>query len=1037
MNRLHIILIVSVMALCGSLTAWGVSLAQRDHDLRGYVDPTQNADLPYRIPRLGVNADLTLYANPESELRRMEAAGLTWVRQRISWSAIEVEQGVYSWDEWDRIIPLFEQFPSLQLVAVLFESPEWARLRGGTSAPPSDPAAFARFAAAFAERYGEWIDHYQIWDEPNLTDAWGGLSPEPAAYLALLSASYRAIHAADADATVIMAALAPTTERSERNISDLDFLMRLYALGVSAFMDAAAAKPYGFDRSPLDRTVEQNFLNFSRIVALREIMVAHGDGRKALWASEWGWNALPSDWSGAPSIWGSVTSEQQIAYTQQAIMRADREWAWLGGMILESWQPNAPPDDPRWGFALFDPSGNPKPLLQTVAQVETPGAANGLYFPTSPYARYSGVWTFGELGADIGWVQDSRVEFDFFGSDIALLLRRDNYLAFLYPTINGHAPNATPLDADGRGFITLRSADLMPSLDLIPAARGLPVQAHTLEIVADRGWDRWALAGFAVSSGDLAAPYNRQINAAILTSILALAAVIISAVQINWRPIGMRLSSLWNRVSAAGQLGISIMTSAALMLGMLMTWREQVPSVFTREPVQLGLALVTAGVIYLQPHVLVVILAASVLFWIIYHRLDYGLLLSLFYAPFFLFPVELARFAFPMAELLILITALAGALRGFAAWGLIRQTSIRGFFPRVRLSAIDLAFIGWIAISLISLSWASHRAPALTELRTLIIEPALFYAVFRSLPRDTRIDLRLTDSLIASGALVAMIGLVMYAAGQGIITAEGGSGRLASVYGSPNNVGLILGRCIPFALAFLLIKVDLRRRLLAGAALIPMAAALLLSQSAGALFVGVPVAVGGVILLVYGRRALAPLIGLAAASGALLIAALQSARFERLLDFAQGTTFFRIRVWASALQALRDQPVTGLGLDQFLYAFQGRYMLPDAWQEPSLSHPHNIILDIWTRLGLIGLVLFAWMQLAFWRSMRQAYIRSRSHPLAFAIIIGTMGSMINLLVHGLIDNSIFVIDLAVVFAFLMGIAARNHTPFTDSTSDVT
>jgi O-antigen ligase len=706
-------------------------------------------------------------------------------------------------------------------------------------------------------------------------------------------------------------------------------------------------------------------------------------------------------------------------------------------MILESWQPNAPPDDPRWGFALIDSSGEPKALLQMLTDLETSSAANGLYFPANPYARYSGVWTFGELGADIGWVQDSQVEFDFVGSDIALLLRRDDYLAFLYPTIDRHAPNATPQDPDGRGFIALRSADLTPSLDLIPVARGLPLRTHTLEIVADRGWDRWALAGFAVSSGDLAAPYNRQIDVAILTSVLAFAAVIVAAVQIDWRPLGMRFSGLWNSLSAAGQIGISFVTSAALMLGMLLTWREPIPSVFTREPAQFGLALVTAGIIYLQPHVLVVILAAIILFWIIYHRLDYGLLLALFYAPFFLFPVELARFAFPMAELIILITALAAALRGLAAWGRIRQTSVSGFLPSIRLSAIDLGFLGWVTISFVSLAWASQRAPALTELRTLIIEPALFYAVLRSLRRDTRIDLRLVDGLIASGALVAVIGLIMYAAGQGIITAEGGSGRLAGVYGSPNNVGLILGRCIPFALAFVLVGVDRRRRLVAGAALIPMAAALLLSQSAGALFVGVPVAVGGVILLVYGRRALAPIIGLTAASTALLVVALQSARFERLLDFAQGTTFFRIRVWASALQAVRDHPVTGLGLDQFLYAFQGRYMMPDAWQEPGLSHPHNIVLDLWTRLGLIGLAVFAWMQFAFWRSMRQAYLRAQSQSVAYAILIGTMGSMINLLAHGLIDNSIFVLDLAVIFAFLMGIAARQTPPFTDSTSDVT
>ena len=110
-----------------------------------------------------------------------------------------------------------------------------------------------------------------------------------------------------------------------------------------------------------------------------------------------------------------------------------------------------------------------------------------------------------------------------------------------------------------------------------------------------------------------------------------------------------------------------------------------------------------------------------------------------------------------------------------------------------------------------------------------------------------------------------MIGLFQFVNGEAIITAEGGARRLASVYGSPNNVGLFLGRCIPFLLAFLLVRVDRRRRVFAGdragrSSLI----AVVLSQSAGALFLGVPAAVAAVLLLIFGRRGLVALLGLAA-----------------------------------------------------------------------------------------------------------------------------------------------------------------------------
>ena len=129
-------------------------------------------------------------------------------------------------------------------------------------------------------------------------------------------------------------------------------------------MDALAAKPYGFSSPPEERTVAEGRLNFSRIIALRELMLQHGDGHKALWASAWGWNSLPTDWNGPNSIWGQVTAQQRRDWTLAALARAEREWPWLGGMILQHWQPAAPPDDPLQGFALLDASGGSDALAK-------------------------------------------------------------------------------------------------------------------------------------------------------------------------------------------------------------------------------------------------------------------------------------------------------------------------------------------------------------------------------------------------------------------------------------------------------------------------------------------------------------------------------------------------------------------------------------------------------------------------------------------------------------------------------------------------
>jgi O-antigen ligase len=123
---------------------------------------------------------------------------------------------------------------------------------------------------------------------------------------------------------------------------------------------------------------------------------------------------------------------------------------------------------------------------------------------------------------------------------------------------------------------------------------------------------------------------------------------------------------------------------------------------------------------------------------------------------------------------------------------------------------------------------------------------------------------------------------------------------------------------------------------------------------------------------------------------------------------------------------IRDHPLFGMGPDNFLYAYRGRYLLPEAWQESSLSHPHNVILDFAARLGLIGLGVFIWMQVAFWstafRAMRRAKASLRIDQ--WALLIGLMASMVDFLAHGLIDASYFVVDLAFVFMLTLALVQK-------------
>lgn len=1037
--RQLILLIISVGTLIGSVVATLGTINIRDYETRGYIDATLDQNLPYTVPRLGVNVELEQYSHDELliNLQLIQDSNFVWLRQFVYWDEIEPQQGEYHWETWDTIVEAIQNFPDLELVIVLMNTPQWARVQAPQSditqtAPPQSPTTYSEFAHAFASRYSDTIDYYQIWDEPNLDDNWGLLDPKPTDYVALLSEAYAAIHNADPSATVIAAALAPTTETSGQNISDIRYLEAMYQRGAKDVMDVVSGKPYGFSESPLERTVDESILNFSRIIALREVMVANDDGTTPLWASHWGWNSLPENWQGEPSVWGQVTADEQIQFTLQALDRAHRELPWLGAMMLHQWEPDADPSDPQWGFSLINQSNEPSALLQAVQSYHLPDLPqNGLFHPRTLSARYSGVWEFSEMGADIGWLEttDSQLEFDYQGSDIAMLLREDDYVAFLYPTVDGKQANATPRDTGGNSYVFLRSNSRKPETNIIPIATNLPNDKHTLKIIADKGWDQWAIAGFAVSSGNLTTAYNHQIAIGSFSIIVSAVLVIFTAFNVQWRSILPTTSLLFDGISITSHLIISGITSIAMMIGMMLTWSSYRPNIFIRDEINLFLALITGGILYLSPSIIITIVAGLALFILIYNRIETGLILTLFFAPFFLFPIKLYIFAFPMAEVMILITTSAWILRLFVSWGttLQLQNSDYPIFTRSRirqnLTTIDICVVGIVVVAIISLLWTEYLDFAITELRKFIIEPILFYVILRTIKPTRETLLCLIDTLIISALLVSIIGLFQYVQGQGIITAEEGAKRLASVYGSPNNVGLLLGRAIPFTLTFVLIDLGKNRRVFAGIALLIMTVTLALTQSVGAILMGIPAAIVVILLAIYQKKSILPIIGVGIMGGmGFIVLSKLSARFSNLLDFTTGTNFFRLRVWESALEIIKDHPITGIGLDQFLYLFSGQYIRPDAIWDRDLSHPHNFILDFWTRLGLLGTILFIILQISFWRQASNLLQTARHHDkFIFAMIVGLMGSMADLLAHGLIDNSVFVYDLAFIFMFQIGL----------------
>ena len=973
-TRLCLWLVLLVVIALGAQAVVSAHLARVRGLPADFPPPVAEAN----VPILGVNVALEQYDDDELDavLAHIAAGGIAWVRQSFYWSQIADGDGRFDWRVPDRILTALSRYPQLRLVAVLDDDPPVS---------PVEPERFAAFAGAFASRYGAQVDYYQVWDEPNLSEHWGGGPVNASAYADLLARSASAVRAADADARILLAGLAPTTETGPQNLSDVRYLDRLYEAGAASYFDIVAGKPYGFDTGPDDRRVDETVLNFSRLILLREVMVKRGDADKAVWASHWGWNALPSGWAGSPSIWGRSDEGTQAVLTVAALERARAEWPWCGALILENYQPAAPPDDARWGFALVGYDGVPRPIYDRVADwaaVLPDAAPVGGYAAQDDWASFEGDWRVGPLGADAGTDGD-RAVFRFGGPSVALTVRRGPYRGFLYVSVDDRPANALPRDEAGRAYVVLYDGE--PSVATQPLATDLGPGEHTVELVVEGGHGRWSLVDWRVGAepvrdGFVSKMWGLAAGALVLSIVL-----VRDARRVDWAALGRAFLDWPEWAQMVLAVGLTGLLWAAASAGWGQGWDS--PWLIISLPLLLALAALFAL------------------------RLDLGLALIAFAVPFYLCPTDMFYRALSLPEALTLSCGV-GIVIG--------RTATEGMKGGIRLCDIPilLMVLGAAGASLA----AADRWAALFELKAVFLLPSLYYVLLRIARLKGRAKWRVVDGLVIGGFAMAGVGLVQYALGANVVVAEGGLPRLQSLYPSPNNVGLYLERVWPLLLAVALWQGQGKRRTLYRLALIPVLLALLLSFSRGALLLGVPA-----VLLVMGWRAGGQwrwmALGLVLLGALVLIPLLSVPRFASLLDLEQGGTFFRLELWRSTLALIRDRPWFGVGPGNFTTTYRTRYVLPSAWQEFNLEHPHNVYLDHWSRLGVLGVLAGIAGQVAFWREMRH-------RPGHDVLALGLAGCMAAFLAHGLVDNTLFFPDLAFTFCLMLALAQGESEPAT-------
>ncbi len=288
-------------------------------------------------------------------------AGVGWVVQLFEWRALEPAAGKFDWESADAAMRAAAYY-RLHVAARLDKPPDWALAPGAGKLLRSEDD-YAHFVTAFVQRYAGQVGAVIVWNEPNLASEWNERAPDPLEYVSMLQSAYRAVKAVDPAIVVVSAGLAPTNERSARALDDREYLRQMYERGAQGSFDALGAHPYGFGFAPDDPRGAHDGLNFMRILDWRDVMSAHGDGGKPVWATEVGWTITPVEQSGGQK----VSPQEQGDYLGQAVAIARRDWPWLQFVAVWNIIADVPEHDQFVGYSIVDDDGSPRPAFRSLA----------------------------------------------------------------------------------------------------------------------------------------------------------------------------------------------------------------------------------------------------------------------------------------------------------------------------------------------------------------------------------------------------------------------------------------------------------------------------------------------------------------------------------------------------------------------------------------------------------------------------------------------------------------------------------------------
>jgi hypothetical protein len=311
-------------------------------------------------------------ATRDATLRRLDGLGVRALRITLVWGAVAPAAGsavrpvfdasdpqAYDWGGYGRLIDAAHARGWRVLVTFSAPVPRWATAARTDRITRPSAVEFGAFATAAGRRFGDAVDAWGLWNEPNhprflLPQYVHGRPASPALYRALHVAGVRGLEAAGQSGDTMLAGeTAPGGDR-RRAVPPLQFLRGVLCTGCARLrIDGWAHHPYANRRGPFYIPPDRDNVTIGVLGRLETALDRAGRRRLPVWITEYGVQSTPDTQLGVP-----LAQQAEFRSISERILRADPRVAATAQYLLT--------DDPALsGFqsGLLTAGGRAKPSL--------------------------------------------------------------------------------------------------------------------------------------------------------------------------------------------------------------------------------------------------------------------------------------------------------------------------------------------------------------------------------------------------------------------------------------------------------------------------------------------------------------------------------------------------------------------------------------------------------------------------------------------------------------------------------------------------